>query len=101
MRGQRSWSAYQRSESAVSTDRDCTCVGSCRGAGGLAPGWRCALAAGMVKIDVTALVDRAARAHASAALTSLGQQLTIAAGLCEAYRLYPTDWRPGCGRSAP
>lgn len=23
--------------------RDCTCVGSCKGAAGLAPGWRCAI----------------------------------------------------------
>lgn len=24
-------------------DRDCTCLGACRGADGLAPGWRCAM----------------------------------------------------------
>ena len=25
-------------------DRDCTCLGACKGAEGLAPGWRCAMA---------------------------------------------------------
>ncbi len=38
---------------------------------------------------------------ASEALARLAENLKIAAALCEAWRLYPCDWRPGCGRSAP
>ena len=34
-------------------------------------------------------------------LLEFGRQLVIAAALCEAWRLYPCDWRPGCERRAP
>ena len=36
--------------------RDCTCLGTCRGAAALAPGWRCARAAGSVALDILGAV---------------------------------------------
>lgn len=38
--------AAARAERAETTVRTCTCLGVCRGADGLAPGWRCALTKG-------------------------------------------------------
>lgn len=37
--------AVIRAPDAQTPERDCTCTGSCKGAAGLAPGWRCALRA--------------------------------------------------------
>lgn len=34
---------HQPQLESVPARRDCTCLGSCKGAAGLAPGWQCAL----------------------------------------------------------
>lgn len=88
----------------MSTDHNCTCLGSCRGAVSLAPGWRCALAKIADTIDASRLVDVAARAYTSAALANLGRQLTIAAGLTRAWNNGVDEcagWSPGCREEMP
>ncbi len=38
--------------------RDCTCIGSCRGAAGLGPGWNCVVENGRREQDVITLPDK-------------------------------------------
>lgn len=99
------------------SSRECTCTGVCRGAGGLGSGWHCALlppksAVFNLDPDITAAVERR---QIGLALSSLGQQLAIAAAIQRGWecgwgtkgRDLPgigmrwEAWRPGCGWRMP
>jgi len=73
-----------RGTEKVSEPRDCTCLGTCKGADGLGPGWRCALESGKAAPAVRRGPDREAddcpRASSSEALPVGGSRSSALGG---------------------
>jgi hypothetical protein len=58
--------------------RNCTCVGSCKGAAGLCPGWVCALEAEVVETTASSPDEEIERRHSESLEWALDNIYTIA-----------------------